>query len=119
MPLAIQFDGYQSCPIIVCDWCQRPITDARTGGYFWRSLSKDEGDTAPLPFPTRGDTMPLIFLHKGRCDERYGAQHGAPEAWEELRQLPIYLARNLCTHRHVTRQRQCKDCGLDLPGGPR
>jgi len=84
MPLVIQFHDGLACPTIVCDWCQQPITDARDGGYFF-----PESDRAD-------DTMvPLTFLHKGHCDRAYGVCHGEMASWEELRILPLLLARNL------------------------
>jgi len=86
MPLVIQFHDDLSCPTIVCDWCQEPITDARLGGYFF-----------PVVPRTEGTTVPMTFLHKGHCDDAYGAKYGAFDWWGELRDLPMYLARNL-TH---------------------
>jgi hypothetical protein len=68
----------------VCDWCQQPITEAGDGGYFFPVTTRDEGKT-----------VPITFLHKGRCDDLYGRKYGEFDWWEELRQLPIYLARNL------------------------
>jgi len=35
MPIMIQFHDDLSCPTVICDWCQQPITDARLGGYFF------------------------------------------------------------------------------------
>jgi hypothetical protein len=114
MPLIIQFHDSLSCPTVICDWCQRPITNARNAGYFWRYLTHKANEPPAISFPQQGDRMAIIFLHKGRCDERYHAAHGPTDAWAELRYLPTFLARNLCMHRRVDRQHQCKDCGLDL-----
>ena len=60
MPLVIQFHDDLSCPTIVCDWCQEPITDAGLGGYFF-----------PFSSRTDGTTVPITFLHKGGCDDAY------------------------------------------------
>ncbi len=84
MPLMIQFHDDLACPTIVCDWCQQPITDAREGGYFWPQTCREAGTT-----------VPVIFLHKGRCDTRYQGAHGPLDCWHELRDLPGYLVRNL------------------------
>jgi hypothetical protein len=85
MPLVIQFHDGLSCPTIVCDWCQAPIADAKKGGYFF-----------PVAPRTEGAVVPVTFLHKGRCDRAYSARHGRLEWWQELRDLPTLLARNLC-----------------------
>jgi len=84
VPLVIQFREGLSCPTVVCDYCQRPITDARDGGYFFATTDRQEGTT-----------VPMTFLHKIRCDDRYSAQHGRLENWNELAALPGYLAENL------------------------
>jgi hypothetical protein len=39
--------------------------------------------------------VPLLFLHKGPCDDRYSLAHGRLDCWQELRDLPGYLVRNL------------------------
>ena len=84
MPLMLQFHDGLSCPTIVCDWCHQPITEARDGGYFFPTCARADGEM-----------VPLTFLHKGPCDEAYGARHGRFEWWHELRDLPTFLLRNL------------------------
>ena len=84
MPLVIQFHDGLSCPTIICDACQEPITDAQVGGYFFPMTARDEGKTAPI-----------TFLHKGACDDAYAQLHGRFDWWGELRELPRLLARTL------------------------
>ena len=84
MPIMIQFHDDLSCPTVICDWCQQPITDARLGGYFFPQTDRDEGTTAPL-----------TFLHKGSCNRRYERTHGRLDLWGELRDFPMFLSRNL------------------------
>jgi hypothetical protein len=82
--LMMQFCDGLSCPTVVCDYCQRPIVDARDGGYFW-----------PLAERQEGQMMSPVFLHKGRCDNAYSARHGRLDCWDELSMLPLSLADNL------------------------
>ena|SRR5215831_13897955 len=89
MPLVIQFRDGLSCPTILCDACQQPITDAKGGGYFFPMVPRQEGKT-----------VAITFLHKGACDRAYEARHGRLDCWEELRHLPTFLARNLVPARH-------------------
>jgi hypothetical protein len=84
MPLVIQFHNGLSCPTIVCDWCRKPITEAGAGGYFFPTCAREDDEI-----------VPMTFLHKGACDDAYGVAYGAFEWWQELRDLPKYLARNL------------------------
>jgi hypothetical protein len=83
MPLVIQFHDGLSCPTIVCDAYQEPITDARAGGYFFPRVAREEGRT-----------VPSFYLHKGACDRAYTGQHGWLEWWGELWELPTLLAGN-------------------------
>jgi hypothetical protein len=84
MPVMIQFEDGLSCPVVVCDWCRKQITDARMGGYFFESECREDGVM-----------VPVVFIHKGRCDDRYSAKHGRLDSWQELCDLPTYLACNL------------------------
>ena len=84
MPIMIQFNKGLSSPTIVCDYCEKPIVKAQDGGYFFNSTDRQEGQT-----------VPLIFLHKPRCDERYSAKHGRLEGWNELEMFPGYLAESI------------------------
>jgi len=84
MPIMIRFEKGLSCPTVICDYCQRPIAQAQDGGYFFNSANHQEGYT-----------VPLVFLHKVRCDARYSAKHGRLEGFNELEAFPDYLAENL------------------------
>ena len=84
MPLVIRFRDGLSCPTIIWDACEEPITDARKGGYFFPRVAREEGRT-----------VPIFYLHKGACDRAFGAQHVGLDWWGELHEFPTLLARNL------------------------
>src|SRR5215831_4826261 len=84
MPLVIQFHDGLSCPTVICDACEQPIEDAREGGYFFPRVAREEGRT-----------VPIFYLHKGACDRAFIGQRPWLEWWGELRELPLFLARNL------------------------
>jgi len=84
MPIMICFEKGLSCPTVVCDQCEKRIAQAEDGGYFFSPGTREEGTT-----------VPLIFLHKPRCNDRYSAKHGRLEGFNELVVLPDYLAETL------------------------
>ncbi len=89
MPLVISREGDVDRPIIVCDHCGEPITNAKDGNYQW--LIKDvHGEDTTNP--------PIVFTHK-RCSRAFEMERGRPVgawwAWGPLPSLPIYLMTNL------------------------
>lgn len=74
-------------PRIFCDYCERPIDDARGGLYMWDARLENEAFYA-------GEPQEVYTVHKGACDRgfcaRMGWQRHGPHAGE-LRLLPLYL----------------------------
>ncbi len=85
MPLKIEMTSDRAAPIIVCDHCGEPITDAREGNYQW--LAEAEGDTV---------RRFLFFTHKWCCHDFEQARGGAATWYAmELVDLLPYLAASL------------------------
>ena len=82
MPIRMQRQEGRSCPLVICDWCEQPITDARLGMYAWL-IGTDGG------LPEQGA---VYFLHKP-CSWAFERAHPGPWVlgWEELRVLPRCL----------------------------
>ena len=78
--IVLDFRDGRVGPVVVCDWCDRPITDGRRGNFLG-----DEGG------------QPLVFVHKGDCDRSYCAAHGgrARQGNDSPDHLPLFLAASL------------------------
>ncbi len=92
MPLCIVEKNGRSAPVIICDVCLEPITDARDGNYEW--ISRTPGKSH-VP-------CPLSFTHK-KCSDEFERKNldlirqdalGSISNMELLC-LPIYLGNNL------------------------
>ena len=87
------------CPVITCDWCGRPIEDARQGNYEW--VFGPEGDsTAYTARMASGETLTaeVFFTHKRCCHAFEMANNrGSGVLWGAfgLECLPVYLGANL------------------------
>jgi hypothetical protein len=86
MPLIIREENNCSCPLVICDHCGQPITDARHGNYQWRMGKKDSD------FGNR-----IFFTHKKCCKAFEDDHKEAGFRWGaiELACFPIYLGNNL------------------------
>jgi len=85
VPLLIKLQGPISRPVVICDHCNKEITDAQDGNYQW--LMRTSGD---------GVEGEVYFTHKSCCDAFESAH---PPSWRwgamELDCLLVYLANNL------------------------
>ena len=87
MPLRMVVDERgRSCPQVFCDWCGDQIVAAKNGNYEW--LVGD--DRVPI-------TGELVFTHKN-CSYPHRKTKGGIWSWGELRELVLYLPRNLEIH---------------------
>ena len=86
-----------SCPVITCDWCGRPIEDAREGNYEW-VCGPEWHSTAYTARMASGETLTaeVFFTHK-RCCHAFEVANNHEVSWGaiELACLPVYLATNL------------------------
>ena len=86
MSIEIRREQGRDCPIVICDHCGKPITDARNGNCEW---------------PVGGG--PVSFTHKACC-HAFDETHGGRKNWGyfELSYFSLYLDTNL----HVDRKKQ-------------
>jgi len=90
MSIEIRQQKRQSCPIVVCDHCGQPITEATNGNYEWKM----------------GGSGPVYFTHKDCCRE-FEEAHGGTLAWNccGLGVFSIYLDANLRVNREKEMER--------------
>ena len=71
-------------PVVECDWCEEPITDARDGNFEWQVAEDGDTDAA------------MLFTHKKCCHPFELANRGGG-FWRanELQLLPLQLELNL------------------------
>ncbi len=82
MPIVIDpnADGARP-PVVVCDQCDRPITDASQAIY---------------AFVDWEQATPHFFLHAGDCDHRFWQEQKEPRSGNyPLDAFPLYLARSM------------------------
>lgn len=74
------------CPHFVCDWCDKPITDAEECHVVFDDKKKD--DQGRIEF---------AHVHKGQCDRAYEQVHGGQYghlSWTPLSWHLVYLVTN-------------------------
>ena len=77
-------------PIVVCDQCQRQISDAKVGMAFWNSQQPKH----------------VYFLHKGACDRVCTFTRELDlDCWEELSKFLVYLRNNTINEKAPTDQK--------------
>jgi hypothetical protein len=87
--IRIEHNEYGSCPIVVCDHCQKQIVEAKDGAYFF-----------DMPLKTwNGQQVDILFAHYNRCFDQVETRmkNGGSDlvGWIPLSAFPIYLERNL------------------------
>lgn len=89
MPIKMVVRNDRTAPIVFCDYCEKPITDAHDGNYEWRGHTGSD------------EPEPVFFTHK-RCSQAFetanpdlGGKGGWMWAAMELLVFPLYLANNL------------------------
>lgn len=102
MGIVLDYEDGQVRPVVVCDWCDQPITDGTRGNFIGSTF---------------GDARPIVFVHTGDCDRSYCAAHGGRGEWQgndRLDVLPLYLAANLGVdwEAAAARLRDMRDFGL-------
>jgi hypothetical protein len=75
----------RSCPRVVCDVCERPITDAQLGAAIFPQYDL-EGK----------EQLAVLHAHKGRCHDLAESRLGGrtKTLWQELRKHLLYLVCN-------------------------
>ena len=80
-----------ACPKFFCDYCYRPVEDARMGLYMWDARLENEEYY-------RGHPVEIFIVHKGACDAKLcdllGWERHDP-ATMELATLPVYLGQSM------------------------
>ncbi|MCC7023088.1 MAG: hypothetical protein IT338_09680 [Thermomicrobiales bacterium] len=85
MPLKIEMSPESVRPVVICDQCGEPITEARDGNYQWQA-----------PWEPGMSRKFVFFTHKG-CNHAFEQARGGSGAWYamELTELLPLLARGL------------------------
>jgi hypothetical protein len=93
MPLIV--DGENCLPVVVCDYCLRPIPKADDGNYQWRMAYND----------TDFDGSRIYFTHKACC-HAFEQSHPPASDWGAmgLDVLPIYLGDSLALNWKAARR---------------
>ena len=65
MPLVIQAQDHRPCPIIICDHCGQPISDATDGNYQWRMGMNDTDFGSRIYFTHQRCCHPFEEAHWG------------------------------------------------------
>lgn len=80
----IWIDG-RLCPHFICEWCDKPITDADQGHVLFDDQKKDEHGR-----------IEMHHLHKGQCDQSFEGLHGRDGhmSWTPLPWHLVFLTTN-------------------------
>jgi len=67
-------------PMIVCDWCKTPITDAKDGRVLWREIGRN---------PLNARCYPVYHTHK-RCEDAF-VENNKPSITEGVIHDPEFM----------------------------